>query len=165
MKLLFLDVDGVLNCITTKDQCGIYMGIEDAKVKILKEIIDETGATIVLSSDWKYGWHKETANKVFQEETANYLDNKLKKQNLKIVDRTYEYYVSERGKGIKEFLNLMKRKNVEVENFVILDDRIFDFEKEGLLEHFVHTDFKTGLNEERKKKAIEILNKTKREDN
>lgn len=159
MKILFLDVDGVLNCINTKDKCGIYMGIEDAKVKVLKEIIDETNAVIVLSSDWKYGWHKEKANKVFQDEPANYLDNKLKKQNLVIIDKTYEYYASERGKGIKEFLNLMERQKQEVENFVILDDRLFDFEKEGLLEHFVHTDFKEGLNEDYKNKAIKILNK------
>lgn len=158
MKILFLDVDGVLNCITTKDRCGIYTGIEDAKVKVLKEIIDETNALIVLSSDWKYGWHKELANKVFQDEHANYLDKKLKNQNLVIIDRTYEYYASERGKGIKEFLYLMKRQNKEVEGFVILDDRSFDFEKEGLLEHFVHTSYKTGLNEEIKLKAIKILN-------
>ena len=31
-KICFLDVDGVLNCCTTKDRCCGYVGIDDKKV-------------------------------------------------------------------------------------------------------------------------------------
>ena len=58
MKIIFLDVDGVLNCKSSKSRCGGFLGIDDSKVKLLKEIIDITGAKIVLSSSWRYGWRR-----------------------------------------------------------------------------------------------------------
>ena len=62
-KIVFLDVDGVLNSITTKDRCGPYVGIDDKKVSNLKDIIDATSAKIVLVSSWKEGWKKEPQHK------------------------------------------------------------------------------------------------------
>ena len=55
-KVIFLDVDGVLNCHSTKDKCGDYIGIDDKKVALLKEIVDATGAIIILVSSWKEWW-------------------------------------------------------------------------------------------------------------
>ena len=54
IKVIFLDIDGVLNCSTTKDLCEFYTGIEDKKVAILKQIVDATDAKIVLISTWRY---------------------------------------------------------------------------------------------------------------
>jgi hypothetical protein len=48
LKLLFLDVDGVLNMGSSQGH------FEDSMLKYLKEIVDETNAYIVLSSTWKY---------------------------------------------------------------------------------------------------------------
>lgn len=48
-KLLFLDVDGVLNSMDNGDGDTI----EDSKVLLLKTIIDKTGAKIVISSSWR----------------------------------------------------------------------------------------------------------------
>lgn len=48
MKLLFLDVDGVLNKATTQ---GVF---EDSCFDALRYIIENTGARIVLSSTWRY---------------------------------------------------------------------------------------------------------------
>ncbi len=64
MKIIFLDVDGVLNCHNTfKKQhekyikTGIWeIEIELSKVKLLKQIVDNTNAKIVLSSTWRLSW-------------------------------------------------------------------------------------------------------------
>ena len=62
MKVIFLDVDGVLNCQKTEAKCRGFIGVDSKKVKLLKKIVDATDAKIVLSSSWKIGWwkyHKE----------------------------------------------------------------------------------------------------------
>lgn len=74
IKIIFLDVDGVLNCRTTEDVfCG-SVGIEDEKVSLLKQIVDSTKAVIVLVSSWKEWWYKEPKLKREQDRFANYLD-------------------------------------------------------------------------------------------
>lgn len=48
MKVLFLDVDGVLN------RCGMSaQGLESDKLGLLRRIIMETGCNVVLSSTWR----------------------------------------------------------------------------------------------------------------
>ena len=53
-KIIALDIDGVLNCDTTKARSPSgYIGVSDKLIKRLKKIVDDTGAKIVLSSDWR----------------------------------------------------------------------------------------------------------------
>lgn len=60
MKVIFLDIDGVLNTAETYDRIeeeyqktGIKkIEIDEFRLKYLKRIIDETGAYVVLSSSW-----------------------------------------------------------------------------------------------------------------
>lgn len=86
MKIIFLDIDGVLNCSTSKSFChddlyGIITGIDSDKVKRLAKIVEITGAEIVLSSDWKDGWNKYYTGR--RPSHVKYLDNHLyKKENL-----------------------------------------------------------------------------------
>ena len=48
MKIIFLDVDGVLN------RCGASsQGLEEDKLLLLKQIIHATGAKVVISSTWR----------------------------------------------------------------------------------------------------------------
>ena len=60
MKVIFLDVDGVLNSdeyfdkIKNVNICGIESEIDVEKIKLLKKAVDETGANVVLSSSWRY---------------------------------------------------------------------------------------------------------------
>lgn len=49
MKVLFLDVDGVLNTYKTG---GIYT-LNKKKLKLLQEIVEKTQCKIVLSSTWR----------------------------------------------------------------------------------------------------------------
>ena len=160
LNIIFLDIDGVLNCITTKDTCGPYRGIEDIKVSLLKEIVDSSNAKIVLVSSWKEWWFKEDRLKKEQDDLANYLDEKLAKEGLSIYDKTEDYDSIKRGEGIIEYLYKLNRRGIDVNNYVILDDLMFDYKKTKLTKHLVQTSFLYGgLQKKHVKKAIEILNK------
>ena len=162
MKVIFLDIDGVLNCATSKsfchdDTCSIITGIDSDKVKRLAKIVEATGAEIVLSSDWKDGWSKYyTSSKPSH---AKYLDNHLyKKGRLTIKDKTPSTGRGSwfRGEEILTYLKLHQ----DIENYIILDDTFFeDFDNENIIDHLIITDYKYGLTDENVKQAIEILNK------
>ena len=158
INIVFLDIDGVLNCSTTKDKCGKYTGIEDSKVSLLKELVDKTNSKIVLVSTWKMFWYKEPHLKCMQDELANYLDEKLLKQGLKIYDKTDDYDVLERGDGIIEYLRILNIKKIKVNKFVILDDQSFDYLKAKLTKQLVTTSYLYGgLEEKHIKKALEKM--------
>jgi hypothetical protein len=52
MKILFLDIDGVLN--DHGPMMNLYCGIDKEKVNLLNRVIDETNCNIVISSAWRY---------------------------------------------------------------------------------------------------------------
>ena len=160
MKIIFLDVDGVLNCSTSKSFChddlyGIITGIDSDKVKRLAKIVEITGAEIILSSDWKDGWNKYYTGR--KPSHVKYLDNHLyKKGKLTIKDKTPNTSKGSwfRGNEILTYL----RSHQDVENYVILDDTFFeDFSIKEISEHLVLTDHKVGLTDFDVEKAIKIL--------
>ena len=66
MKVIFLDIDGVLNEDTTPTRtqsCALF--IDQEKLLRLKRIIDATQAKIVLSSTWRYDRDDPKCNGVF----------------------------------------------------------------------------------------------------
>lgn len=153
MKVIFLDVDGVLNCVdSTSDICG-YVGIENTKVKLLRRIVEETGAEIVLVSTWKDGWSRTDKDKK-QDVFADFLDRELEKESLVILDKTEDDGIL-RGEGILAWMN-----GRDVESFVILDDKRYDYRNCGLSPYHIKTEFYDedgGLNEEHVVRAIEVL--------
>ena len=64
MKILFLDIDGVLNSTKffyEKNELEYYKNIsfpldsfDYRKIELLNYILDETNAKLVISSDWRY---------------------------------------------------------------------------------------------------------------
>lgn len=157
MKIIFLDVDGVLNTKSTKARCNGYIGIDENKLPFLKEIVESTGAEIVLISTWKEHWERLPERKRFQDAFANQLDEKLNSVGLKVLDKTEDkrdgvWY--SRGEGILDYLAYHI-----VSSFVILDDLQFDYDGCDLTDNFVQTNEKDGLTPEKVKKAIEILNR------
>lgn len=151
-KVIFLDIDGVLNCIPTKARCQGCIGIDDLKVKLLKQIIDNTNAKIVLTSTWKLDWSKKLEERTL---IGRYLNNKLRKQGLHILDKT-EDNGKNRGKGIYDWI-----KKYNVDNWLVLDDEIFKDYDEEIVRHWVKTDFYSedgGLQEKHIEMAIKILN-------
>ena len=160
IKLIFLDIDGVLNYLNCKAKVGSYLGIEDKKLSFVKKIVDSTNAKIVITSAWKENWFQDKKDKDKQDDLANYLDMKFAKFNLEIFGTTYGDDPFNKGLTIKQYIKLIKAFSYKVKSFVIIDDETFDFKKEGLKPYLVKTDFNTGgLNENHVKKAIEILNK------
>jgi hypothetical protein len=80
MKTIFLDIDGVL--ATNKqfsrnrekfkhnykwaEEYDVPYPYDEGCVKILNEIVESTGAQIVLSSDWKLHYNLGTMGKIFE---------------------------------------------------------------------------------------------------
>ena len=155
MKVIFLDVDGVLNTPSSESRCGEYIGIDDEKVEKLKKIVEKTKAEIVLISTWKKYWRKEEKLMPLQDYSANYLDEKLAKQGLKAIDKTKDKadgrYLS-RGESILEYVY---RNNVE--NYIILDDCQFDYDGCDLTDNYIKTNQIEGLSEQQVKAACETL--------
>ena len=155
MKVIFLDIDGVLNEEKSRSRCCGYLGIDDKKAKNLAKIVEETNAKIVLISTWKDDWRK--TDKAHQGIMANYLDKKLKKQGLVVLDKTKSIdengFHFSRGEGILQYL-----ADNKVEKYVILDDYQFDYDSCGLSDYYIKTDaYNGGLTKELVGRAIQIL--------
>ena len=153
MKIIFLDVDGVLNSSETEDVFRGFIGLDRSGIKLLKEIVDATGAEIVLISSWKSRWYKDHKN--CQDNLANYLDKRLSEESLKILDKT-EGSSFDRGHVIIDWLS-----EHTTDSWIVLDDEIFeDYEECGIMPNLVKTSFYDGgLKEKHVEMAINLLNK------
>ncbi len=158
MKIIFLDVDGVLNYVMckAKSPCGA-IGVEDSCIEILAKIVDESGACIVLVSSWKHGWNddieKRKANPFIEDLT--YLVDALYKHGIHIIDRTYDGN-GDRGYGISEWLRL----HPDITEWAVIDDDMFpDYIQYNIIPRLVQTSFYTGgLKEEHIEQCLHILN-------
>lgn len=160
MKVIFLDVDGVLNCMSTRERiCGL-VGIEDRLVKRLARIVAFTGAEIWLVSSWKESW-------ICGDELGVYLESKLAGYGLKISGMVDFFDVDPEKRGyqvmlwLDEWLRDMDREET-IESFVILDDEWFDYGDWSPLEgRVVKTEFYEkdgGLKDLHVEQAVKILN-------
>lgn len=154
MKIIFLDVDGVLNFAMTEARAPSgCLGIASQPLKNLRNIVKATGAYIVLTSTWKQDWD-------FNEENCppdgQYLVRRLKREGLHILDKTDDK-ILDRGQGIVDWLTRHKG----VESWVAIDDEVFpDYEACGIMPHLIQTSFGgDGLNELLAAQAINELNK------
>ncbi len=157
-KLIFLDVDGVLNCIHTHERSPEgFSGVEQGKVKLLADIVKRTGALIVLSSSWRDEWHEtsdESGNsKMSPGEDGIYLMGCLAEEGLTLAGLTVKGRGYERGSEILAYL-----ADHDHDSYVILDDEPFDFSEKGIAAHWCRTSVETGLTEGNVKEAVRILN-------
>ena len=158
MKVIFLDIDGVLNSMDyfekTKGMKG-YREINPQKVEFLKEIVDKTNAKIVLSSTWR-GLAKNENEE--EHPMYSYLADTLRKHGMEIYQHT-PYIGQNRPKEIKAWI---ENKAEEIESFASLDDDFTeeDYKQYGISDCLVKTSFYEkdgGLRKEHAEKAIEIL--------
>lgn len=125
MKVIFLDIDGVLNSdeyfdkISNLDIQGIEQEIDIEKIKLLKKAINETGAKVVLSSSWRY--------------TKNGQQLKELLSNYEICVDSTPFIQNKRGLEIKQWL----LEHQCIEDFVILDDEVFDSYDDVLIKKLV----------------------------
>lgn len=156
MKVIFLDIDGVLNSekyYTEHLEDMMENPVDRECVKRLKRIVDATGARIVLSSSWRTGWSRK---KDQMDELCRKLVEILAEYQLEIYDKTCILNNGERGREIKFWI---KNAPEKVESFVILDDHDFQWEKYRLWKRWVQTDYSDGgLQEQDVEKAVKILN-------
>ena len=151
MKILFLDVDGVLNNNLTRTiTFDGWCFVDDYLVKRLKRIIDATGAKIVLSSTWRDGWNREDESK--NEPFFNQLRNKLKEYGMEIWDALPMPMRPSRGTAINEWFEL--HKDLNIESFVILDDW---YDMGIYRDHLIQISGGIGLTDEDVNEAISFL--------
>lgn len=146
MKVIFLDIDGVVSTFECKWRLDIN------KLLLLYDIIYDTDAKIVISSSWRHGC-----------KTIEELKNKFRTFRLPpllkdtIDDIFLQYIVGMtsiagiRGEEIKQYLDTHN----DIESYVILDDDS-DMLKEQLF-NFVQTDGFEGLTTREVKLCISIL--------
>lgn len=154
MKVIFLDVDGVLNHRFSKARCGGVIGIEKQKVELLSKIIKATDAKVVLTSTWRTGLDDSLKP---CDKCGKYLLKRLMKYGgISIFGKTEYLNVWNRGEEIIEWL----KKHGDVESWIVLDDEIFkDYRRTEVIDRLVKTDwYKNGLEKEHVEQAIKLLN-------
>jgi hydroxymethylpyrimidine pyrophosphatase-like HAD family hydrolase len=148
IKVLFLDIDGVLNtdrqqwhcqmnCITPIDEFGYEF--DHKAVDNLATILEETGAEIVISSSWKF-LGLQTLQKMWE-------DRKLPGTILDITPDG-----KSKGWEIDEWL--MECES-QVNRYAIIDDENDILPKQ--LNHFVQTNYQFGITCKDAERVITIL--------
>lgn len=149
MKVIFLDIDGVLNYtewyVDDRNPGNLYGqegDLDPLCVDRIKHICDETGAKVVISSDWRLSWLGTLSRLGRLGLTEDY-----------IIDKT-PYFKSDmpRGQEIEYWLEC----HPDCTNFVIIDDRT-DF-TDDQRPHFIHIDPMYGINDDDVDIAIMTLN-------
>lgn len=156
MKVIFLDCDGVINTAYTKTRFEGYIGFDDTRLERLKEIVDATGAKIVISSTWRLGYNKDGHE---LHKHSEYMKDKFAEFGMEIYGVTPDHgrMGLYRGAEIKEWLS----KHDDVEDFIIIDDENYDFSYEKLGSKWIQTQYYRGdggIQPKHVKKAIKMLN-------
>lgn len=112
MKVLFLDIDGVLNCATSNWQHRGFIGIDPYMVAILNRVLEKTGAQVVLSSTWRLG---EQSREEVRQQVVDFID--VTPSLRRPSDKGFHDY-PERGLEVKDWLD----RHPEVTCYAILDD-------------------------------------------
>lgn len=143
MKVIFLDFDGVIN------NWDVYDGVDVNNVRILKQIIDKTGAKVVATTSNKYSFQRDSG--VDYRKTKYYVVyvQELNKCGIDIYDVT-PYVDGNRDNEIEKYLMM----HPEIEEFVILDD---DYFSKKFRERQVFLDYYNGLLEEHLEPSLDIL--------
>ena len=150
-KVLFLDVDGVLNASgQTKERFHGLLGICPVMMHRLHRILLATDCSVVVSSTWrKHPAHMEHLKECMGPVAAARIVGTT--PGLDEQRPSGLWTGQSRGNEIKAWLDT----HPEVKRFVILDD---DFDLGGLLPHHVATNTFEGLTDEQAAETIRRLN-------
>jgi len=178
MKIIFLDIDGVLNCEDwyrkrfkdTEDNRIMseypYYEFDPAIVKRLNKIIEETGAKVVVSSTWRHGRTPEELQSIlngvgFVGEVIDVTPHMNSVLGYTIPRGCeIDYWLERTGKFQRINWSIkVQREYIEkavVKNYIILDDDSDMLYNQR--EHFIKTGRMFGLDEECVERSIKILN-------
>lgn len=183
IKVIFLDIDGVLNGYNFRNTLGWKIirkfnsnklkgwyrnltqpfGVHKSKVKRLAKIVHKTDAKVVISSSWRSSF---LSNRLGKEEQK--LIELFDKYNIEIYGYTPVFDSGSRGDEIITWL-----LNNICDRYIILDDEIHNFDKfETLSDKYIQTcELKetkfikgywyedTGLKRKHVRQAIKMLNR------
>ena len=150
MKVIFLDIDGVLNSAEQNTRL-----IDDTKLELLKTLVDRTNAKIVLHSGWRLMFDREGKP---QKPKAEYLLEKLESVNLRLYEFTEDMSKVVNSKSftkLKEKAILDWVGKHEVDKWVVLDDIVFV--NDEIKHHAIHVNGMQGLTRWNVKLAIKLL--------
>ncbi len=133
--------------------------IDNKRVRMLKQLINDTGAKVVLSSCWRDGWKFRDLGDSPINNHFVYLFNRLEKyfkqSGIEFYDKTRVLKI-ERG---KEIMSWLANCQEPIESFVAFDD--IDYDMGAVGDNFICTSMKTGLLPCHIEKAKRILNNEK----
>lgn len=179
MKIVFLDFDGVLNyrkflhkkkqdgelpcteaelkfceSVPPEHDAGYYLfwlrALDPARVAIVEDLVQKSGAKVVVSSSWRAAWNAEELTNFLRAVgfTSEVIDVTPRHLHLK---EKYSGKQIMRGWEIQEWLDA----HPEVESFVILDD---DSDMDHLSSRHIKTNYDVGITRSKAKRALKLLN-------
>lgn len=162
-KIIFLDIDGVLNSNFWNEdhQKEISDGkyIDTEKVKLLAELVNKSGASIILHSGWRF-WFGEDLKPLRPE--AGYLEMLLENEGMIVAGMTPDL-TTEEIRRTKKFSKVKADEilkwlegHPETEKWVVLDD--LELHNDHIAKFQVMTDPEKGLSEADVQKALLMLN-------
>lgn len=143
MKVLFLDIDGVLNSSHfLEDLKSGQDAICPDMVAQINKVTDATSCKIVISSTWRLYWDLEDLIQI------------LRKHGLTgdVIDKTPDLRLGRRDDEILAWL--ANRSNLMA--FAVVDDHAKDLVK--VKDNFVHTSFVHGIQSHHADALIALLN-------
>ena len=154
MKVLFLDIDGVLNSevfmrrrLDSQDNAAWINMLDPEAIERLNHILDTLSEVkVVLSSSWRSAGKDEIQQALEQRGFRGTLIDVT--PSLETMDGLI-WISPDRGTEIDTWL-----KGKDVESFVILDD---DDDMEPHMDRLVQTSWEFGLTDEHVEKIIELL--------
>ena len=150
IKILFLDVDGVLN----GENYG-YGGVDDSLLFLLKTIIDETNCKIVLSTTWRLNQSARATLLHFMKARAD-----INVEDI-IIGDTPSIKGKKRAFEIESFLNSEEFiSHYQCTRWCAIDDLALNQHNPIFMKnHFVRTNYRTGITSSDAFHVVQILNK------
>ena len=157
-KIIFTDVDGVLNCSKTTRRLACsneFTFVDTRKVLRLRDIVERTGAKLVLSSTWRLGAMPDAF--YLEREALRELAAEFRRLRCPLwFDVTPYLPRAKRWQEINAWL-----MNHDTDDFIILDD--VGEELKPFDDKLVLTNMHDGLNKERAELAIKMLGEKENE--
>jgi hypothetical protein len=165
MKVLFLDIDGVMN--SHEKHTNGYTGMSADCVTRLNFILYETDARIVVSSAWRFlvlsgSMKVEGLENLFLTHGINCYEKVIGITGMSIYDPETKVESPSRGELIKQWLG--EHKDLDIKSFAVVDDGNstsgddFGITEAVGEERFVQTDSVIGLTDHDAMRVIRILN-------
>lgn len=135
-KLLFLDIDGVLNSKRSEEITGKEKKVENLDpiaLNLVQKVCQKTKAIVVLSSNWRF---------------THYIMDLGRNMDLPIIYQTPSREDEDRKKEIEDYLNSVG----QVDAYAVLDDLPLD------MKNLVKVDADNGISYDNYKQLMELLN-------